>query len=151
MNITARNLSLRPKLLPSQISPPYSLRIVRIFWECRSRNFQCWAPRKMCLTPFLPGFITQKESDRITSRSCFVTFDCFTYRVTFCAMMSWQMNWSKAMNLDVVYKAISIFDSKNFENLTDNLHYTPRKVFETPVLITNNQKYFFLVKIASIL
>ena len=61
------------------------------------------------------------------------------------------MNWSKAMNLDVVYKAISIFDSKNFENLTDNLHYTPRKVFETPVLITNNQKYFFLVKIASIL
>ncbi|CAH3039890.1 unnamed protein product [Pocillopora meandrina] len=40
--------------------------------------------------------------------------------------------------------SISIFDSKNFENLTDNLHYTPRKVFETPVLITNSQKYFFL-------
>ena len=31
MNITARNLSLRPKLLPSQISPPYSLEIVRMF------------------------------------------------------------------------------------------------------------------------
>ena len=24
--------------IPSQISPPYSQRIVRVFWECRSRN-----------------------------------------------------------------------------------------------------------------
>ena len=31
MNITARNLSLRQKLLPSQISLPYSLIIVRMF------------------------------------------------------------------------------------------------------------------------
>ena len=43
--------------------------------------------------------------------------------------------------LDLVHKAIGTLDSKNFDNLPDNLHYTPRKVFESSVLITYSQKY----------
>ena len=43
--------------------------------------------------------------------------------------------------LDLVHKAIGILESKNVDNFLDYLHVTPRKAFQTPVLIANTEKY----------